>query len=316
MMTWSRPSATNFASRFRVDRGTSGLGVYLIKAEGVTTGEEIALLDRIKEKLPGVLDQLGLSQADLELLRKNMKEDSPGVSLHSEEFPIVGVLRGREPDEELGGWDPLVPRAECLLPYGTALDMLSHIEAKDGIGMAVVIVDDEEHVRAVNDRIKTTGLSTFSLLELIEREQLMYLLIFGGMTCVAAVALLVAALGIANTMLMSVLERTREIGIMKAIGATGGQLQLVFLIEGALIGLVGGALGIAAAWAASFAGDAWVQSLVAANFPDEVIGQLFVFPAWLVGTVVAMAALVTTVAALYPARRAARIDPVAALRHE
>ncbi len=56
------------------------------------------------------------------------------------------------------------------------------------------------------------------------------------MTCIATVAMLVAALGIANTMLMSVLERTREIDVMKAVGASGGQLLLIFLVEGALIG--------------------------------------------------------------------------------
>jgi putative ABC transport system permease protein len=136
------------------------------------------------------------------------------------------------------------------------------------------------------------------------------------MTCVAAVALLVAALGIANTMLMSVLERTREIGIMKAVGAGNGHLLCVFLLEGALIGLCGGALGLLFAWGASFPGDAWVRSMVTRDLKIDLQESLFAFPPWLLLTVLLFAVAVTTAAAVYPARRAALVHPVAALRHE
>jgi ABC-type lipoprotein release transport system permease subunit len=130
------------------------------------------------------------------------------------------------------------------------------------------------------------------------------------------VALLVSALGIANTMLMSVLERTREIGIMKAVGADNGHLQFIFLVEGALIGLLGAGFGLLLAWTASYPGDAWVRSMVMRDIKIDLKSSIFVFPPWMTVTVFLFTVLVTTLAALYPARHAARIEPVSALRHE
>src|SRR5262249_25660335 len=164
--------------------------------------------------------------------------------------------------------------------------------------------------------VKAMGLRANAPLEFIERIRLMYALIFGGMTFVAAVALVVAALGIANTMLMSVLERTREIGIMKAVGAGNAQLISIFVVEGGLIGLVGGSLGMLLAWGASFPGDGWIRSSVSSDVQVFLKESIFVFPPWLAAAVLLFAVLVTTAAAVYPARRAAQIDPVAALRHE
>jgi putative ABC transport system permease protein len=155
-----------------------------------------------------------------------------------------------------------------------------------------------------------------SIINFIERERLTYLLIFGGMTCVAAVALLVSSLGIANTMLMSVLERRREIGIMKAVGAANWQLQVLYVIEGSLIGLIGGLLGLVLAWLISFPGDAWVRSMVQRDMKIDLTGSIFAFPVWIGVTVLMFTIGVTIVAALYPARRAAKLDPVSALRHD
>jgi putative ABC transport system permease protein len=136
------------------------------------------------------------------------------------------------------------------------------------------------------------------------------------MTCVAGVALLVSSLGIANTMLMSVLERRREIGIMKAVGAANWQLQTMYVIEGGLIGLIGGSLGLVLAWLISLPGDAWVRAMVRRDMDIDLKGSIFAFPGWIAVTVLVFTVGVTIVAAVYPARRAAKLDPVTALRHD
>src|SRR5258708_17163540 len=147
---------------------------------------------------------------------------------------------------------------------------------------------------------------------MLERERLTYLLIFGGMTCVAGVALLVSALGIANTMLMSILERRREIGIMKAVGAANWHLQAIFVIEASLIGLVGGSLGLLLAWSISFPGDAWVRSMVHRDIKVYLSGSIFAFPGWIGVTVVSFTLGAPILAALFPARRAPKRAPVSA----
>ena len=180
----------------------------------------------------------------------------------------------------------------------------------------MVRVDSIDNVKAVAEEIKGMKLQANTLMEFIEREQFVYVLIFGAMTCVAAVALLVAALGITNTMLISILERTREVGIMKAVGARDRHIQLIFLVEGALIGLVGGLLGLMLGWAASHPGDAYVRGLVQRQMHVQLDESIFVFPWWLIVGAPFLACLVTTVAAVYPAWRAARVNPITALRHE
>jgi putative ABC transport system permease protein len=103
---------------------------------------------------------------------------------------------------------------------------------------------------------------------------------------------------------------------MKAVGAAEGHIQLIFLIEGALIGLVGGVLGVLGSWGFSIPGDRWIRGQVATELKVELEESLFQFPPWLIVSVIAFCALVTTLAAVYPARRAARVNPVTALRHE
>jgi putative ABC transport system permease protein len=300
------------------------LRVYLFRPDGrASTPAEVELIANLNQRLPAFIKQLDLTAAEIEILGRAMEErslETESEASVSGEFTIVGVMRQVTAQElnDRRWWDYLGGTSDVLLPYQTAADFYFTSPSGRGGGLhqTLLITDSEEHVKEVVKRVRDLGLQADAPIEFIEREQFTWRLVFGGMTCVAAVALLVAAMGITNTMLMSVLERTREIGIMKSVGAAAIHIQTIFLIEGIVIGAVGGILGLLLAVAASFPGDTWVRSMVERDMNLKLKDALFVFPAWLVVTVVLFAVIVTTAAALYPARRAARIDPVMALRHE
>ena len=164
------------------------------------------------------------------------------------------------------------------------------------------------------------GFETYSLVAVIETVRMNVMLISGATALVAVVALIVAAIGITNTMIMAVLERTHEIGILKALGARDGHIRLIFVVEGLLMGLVGSGIGMTLGWLASFPGDSIARSIMESQAQqldrDLAKDSLFVFPPWLVLGVPALVCLITTLAAWYPAARAARVDPVTSLRHE
>lgn len=285
------------------------------------------LLARLLKQLPESLDRFDFSADERAALQKLLTveaaPDPPRQTVAVGEYVIGGVLRLLTPEERdraarSFGWrDSSELYADVLAPQRTAETLFERSGlGEQGYYRAHVRVDDKEHVRGVLDRLEQMKLEARAPLEFIEREQLQYAMIFHAMACVAVVALAVAAIGIANTMLMSVLERTREIGILKALGARNGDILRMFVVEGALIGLVGGCLGPIVARLAAIPGDASLRAMVLERFEVELHESLFVFPFWIVAGSIAFATLATTLAAIQPARRAARIDPIAALRHE
>ncbi len=131
------------------------------------------------------------------------------------------------------------------------------------------------------------------------------------------IALFVAGIGITNTLVTSVVERTKEIGILRAVGATRTQISALFLAEGS-VHRAGGQLARAWRWLAGWRcpADRWVWGMIEKVAEgDKLLSKtVFVFPWWLYVASVVFAVLVTTVAAYYPARRAAKIHPIEALR--
>ncbi len=177
-----------------------------------------------------------------------------------------------------------------------------------------VRVKSPTQVQGVEDAIKKMGFSTFSILDasksIVQFFKILdlFLLIFGSL------ALTVACIGIINTLVMAILERRREIGIMKAIGASDGDVQKLFFAEAGTMGIFGGALGVALGWAIgqiiNFATNIYLKSQ---SLPPD---RFWVVPWWLVTFAILLSLIVSLVSGLYPARRASRLDPVQALRYE
>jgi putative ABC transport system permease protein len=289
----------------------------------VNAEENRVLLKAIKQ-LPAALASMNFEPKERETLERVLGNlpgaASPADKPITEEFTIVGVFREPGKDERIITWGAewLSRDADVVLPAKTAQDLFFRVprNAENGFELVSVKVDDEAHIKEVSAKIKDMGLEQFSLEELVDRVQMNLILLTFATGFVATVSLLVASLGITNTMVMTVLERTHEIGVMKAVGARDSHIQLIFLVEGALIGVIGGLLGLLASWLASIPGDRVARSLMERYAEIKVDESMFVFPLWMMIGIPLFAAIVTTLAAVYPARRAARVNPITALRHE
>jgi putative ABC transport system permease protein len=304
---------------YRPARPRKGLLLLLQSDTGRPSVDAERILRRMEARLPEALPVLGLTQAEEAEVRKWLEPTRQDEEVVTEEFTVCGVFRTPSANEG-GRWELgwLRREADVVLPVRAAEELYFRVPGnrRQGITHVTLEVDELDHVKGVMEQVRAEGLQARALLDALEREQYIYLMITSAMTLIALVALLVAGLGITNTMLMSVLERVRDIGIMKAVGARDADIRRPFLMEGALVGIVGGLLGLALARVASIPGDAWVRASVERRLSVRLDESLFVFAPWLVLGAPLFACLVTTLAAYYPARRAAALSPVTALRYE
>ena len=177
-----------------------------------------------------------------------------------------------------------------------------------------VRVKSRDRVESVQDAIRKMGFNTFSILDATRSLRRFFAVLDLFLGIFGSLALAVAALGIVNTLVMAILERRREIGIMKAIGASDSDVRKLFLAEAAVMGLLGGMLGVTLGWVIGRLINAGANLyLRRQNLPSE---NLWAVPWWLVGGAIAFAIVISMISGLYPAARAARLDPVQALRYE
>ena len=190
---------------------------------------------------------------------------------------------------------------------------------KEGYSQIIVKVQDVEQVLDISDQITQMGFQAFTPQSFVQGINNFYVIlqfIFGG---VGAIALLVAAIGIANTMAMSILERTREIGLMKAVGATNRDVLAIFLGEAAGIGFLGGLGGVIIGWLAG-QGINVIALVYLANQAGQQGGaplSIAVYtPVWLPLFALIFSTIIGMISGLYPALRAATMIPVLALKYE
>ena len=287
--------------------------------------EEMQVLEKAWRLLPTTLEAMPLSPNEKEVFLKAIQRKGPGSKKQEEfkiieTFTIVGVVRAPIKDDprDEGFLDGPLREADIIIPRHTAEAFFMRLPRREESGYSRVrlIVDHEDNLEAVVEDVKKLGLNEFSLGAIIQQIKRNVMLVGFAMDFIALVALIVAALGITNTMLTTVLERTREIGIMKAVGAKDRQIMSMFLIEGGLIGLIGGIGGVILGWLASIPGNNAALRIMEKQGHKPVPETVFLYPVWLLIAVPLFAMLITTLAEVLPARRAARVEPVIALRHE
>ena len=241
------------------------------------------------------------------------------VVLREQKLKIVGVA-DLDPENMRGP-----TRAKVFLPLKLAeglhvmqptdlREMSQAVSGQPVYSSVSVRVKDPARVQQVEDAIKKKGFGTFSILDASRGLQQVFKVLYAFLGIFGSLALIVASIGIVNTLVMAILERRREIGIMKAIGASDGDVRKLFFAEAGAMGILGGIVGVLLGWAIgqliNFGTNLWLKSQ---SFPPD---HFWAVPWWLVVLAISFSFIVSLVSGLYPAGRAARLDPVQALRYE
>jgi putative ABC transport system permease protein len=233
---------------------------------------------------------------------------------------IVGIVE-TEPAAGFGGFGSgrlLIPlEVASALRAAQVNDLRDAVRATNGKPVYASLtarVKSPALVEGIETAVKNMGFGAFSLLDATRNLRLFFTIFDLLLAIFGSLALAVATLGIINTLVMAILERRREIGILKALGAADRDVKQLFFVEAGVMGLFGGALGVVFGW---FIGRAltWGTNvyLHRQNLPSA---HVFSVPWWLVLGAIAFAVIVSLIAGLYPASRAAKLNPVEALRYE
>jgi putative ABC transport system permease protein len=250
--------------------------------------------------------------------------NSGGFSVVPKEkhFAIIGVVE-TEPASGFGGFGsgrlliPL-PIAETLraAQVNDLRDILrgDSSSGKPTYSSLTVRVKSPSLVEATEAKLKDLGFSAFSLLDASKSLRIFFSVFDLLLGIFGSLALAVATLGIINTLVMAILERRREIGVLKALGAADGDVKQLFFVEAGVMGLFGGIFGTLLGWLIGRSLTLGTNIyLHRQNLPGVDISSV---PWWLVLLSILFAVGVSLAAGLYPASRAARLDPVQALRYE
>jgi putative ABC transport system permease protein len=281
-------------------------------------GQEITLRYGERQALPS--ESAGRPQLSGAEAAETNGGDNFGFSVvrKTQALKVVGIIQ----EEPYGGMRA-VSRGRIFLPVDLTeklnmaqfTDMRSSLRGGGKTYMTLTVrVKDPAKVAEVQDAINKMGFRTFSILDATKSLRRFFTVLDLFLGIFGSLALAVATLAIINTLVMAVLERRREIGVMKAIGASDRDVRRLFFTEAGAMGFFGGLLGIVLGFAIGKAINIGTGIYLHRHqLPAEAV---WILPPWLIGAAIAFSILVSLLAGLYPASRAARLDPVQTLKYE
>jgi putative ABC transport system permease protein len=284
-------------------------------------GQEITLRFAQRQALPPPSEQ---SASDAPNQAVGPDEEAMGFSIVPSEkkFRVVGVL----PASDAGGGQVGFNNSGVYLPLSVAekLQVVQGSELRDvarsaqGSGMRYsalnVRASSPSAVAQIESGISHMGFAAFSLIDVTRNLRTFFAIFDLFLGIFGSLALAVASLGIINTLVMAILERRREIGVLKALGAANRDVRQLFFAEAGVMGFVGGIFGVILGWMIGRAiqfGTMVYLKRQGMNSPN-----IWTVPWWLVLGAIVFAVLVSLASGIYPASRAAQLDPVEALRYE
>lgn len=281
-------------------------GLLLDSIESLVAGNSLQSLDA---EAIGVLQRLLQMRAS----RQQKEKELPKGQAITKEFRIAGIFRDRDQEDEstilsrfFGGSEQLVVHHAQLRPVSEAL-------GNSGFSNGVVYVDEVRNLESVTEQLKAASIASISATSTIERLYQSIDRSKFSLLCVASVILLVAAVGISNTMITSVVERSEEIGILKAVGASNRQVTSIVLLECMMTGALGGLLAVGLTYLLAGLGNGVLRNYVEQRGNLNLEGAVIVVDGWMIFGTLALAVTISALAGLWPAIKAARLDPIVAM---
>ncbi|WP_445489710.1 ABC transporter ATP-binding protein/permease [Niallia sp. 03133] len=216
------------------------------------------------------------------------------------ELPVLGVVKNGSFGLSL-----------CYIPYNLAEQMYKESTGEKGMLQANIIAKNTQVVDKVKKAAEKEGLFAKTSSEQLDQINSYFVMIQAALGAFAGISLIVSAIMIAIVMYVSVLERTREIGTMKALGARGKDIRRIFLSEAAVIGVLGGLFGVIGGYLLGLAGNEILKAVLKEN-----AFTAFVVPGYLAAFCIIFSTCISMIAGFIPARRAAKLNAVDALRYE
>lgn len=262
-----------------------------------------------------VIDVQRMSQNPFGMFMGNSKTPTKD---HETTFTIAGIQKKSDAFQgrPMGGRITVPAEAARDIPrldFSSVWDLLKS-KKNGGYSSVYIRTGHVDHVEAVSDSVEALGFGTFAILDQLKEMKKGFLIFDTALGAIGTIALIVAALGIINTMIMSILERTREIGVMKSLGGSEDEIRTIFFLEAGVIGFFGGLFGILLGWLATRVANVVANLYFSRQGLQHI--EFFYIPLWLIAGALLFSLAVSLLAGVYPAGRAARVDPVKALRHD